>query len=117
MAGELQKSLSRTRDALEKTRTRRPLPKKVQPGPVATQLGVLAMVLLVVAIATGHPWLIAVALLAAAAGGALFVAPNPRHLLQGGPGAGKGATAAQDAVPEAAAPVDLGAAAARRAGP
>ena len=115
MAGELQRSLSRTRDALEKTRTRRPLPKKVQPGPVATQLGVLAIVLLVVAITTRHPWLIAVALIAAAAGGALFVAPNLRELLQGGPGVGMGATVAQDAVLEEGASVEMGATVGRRA--
>lgn len=115
----LARSLSRARDALARSagvQQPQPLPKR-SPGPVAASLGALALALFVLAFATGHPWILTLALVAAAAGGLLFVSPQARELLAGYVGqgpegqthVGMGATVSRSAVLEPGARVEMGA--------
>jgi carbonic anhydrase/acetyltransferase-like protein (isoleucine patch superfamily) len=115
----LERSLSRTRDALARNRPAAPalFRQAPSPGPAATALGALALTLIVIAVVTGQHWLIPVALAAAAAGGLLFVVPAAQRILRelmghGPPGqahVGMGATVAADAVLEPGSSVEMGA--------
>ncbi len=115
----LARSLSRAREALAKSAGAplSPASRKQTPGPVATAFGALALALFVIALRTGHHWMLVLALAAAAAGGLLFVSPQARTLLgdfvgQGPEGqthVGMGATVASSAVLESGARVEIGA--------
>ncbi len=80
-------------------------------------LGVTAIALFALAFATGHPWILWLALAAAAGGGLLFVSAQARGMLgglagYGPPGSvqiGMGASVAPDAVVEPGARVEMGA--------
>ncbi len=121
----LARSLSRAREALEKSAGVRQVPalREQSPGPVATVLGVAALALFVLAFSTGHHWILVLAVAAAAAGGLLFASPHARALLTGlaGQGAegqthvGMGATVASSAVLEPGARVEMGATVGARA--
>src|SRR5437868_3540901 len=75
----LARSLSRARDALAKRPPGvAPLMEDRSPGQAATALGVLAMALFLAAFKTGQHWLLALAMVVAAAGGLLFVSPHGR---------------------------------------
>jgi carbonic anhydrase/acetyltransferase-like protein (isoleucine patch superfamily) len=117
----LARSLSRTRAALAKTGAgmRPDALKRAEPspGPVASAFGTLAIVLFVAAFATGHHWLLTLALAAAAVGGFLVASPQARGFLGAlagyGPAGqaqiGMGASVASDAVVEPGARVEMGA--------
>jgi len=113
----LARSLSRARIALAKTGpAARPLQRAKSPsGPVATQLGVAALALFILAFATGHPWLLWLALAAAAGGGLLFVSARGISSGLGGHGppghaqSGMGASVASDTILEPGARVEMGA--------
>src|SRR6267142_6115069 len=114
----LARSLSRARVALAKTgpATRPSRRAKSSPGPAAMQFGLAALVLFVVAFATGHPKLIWLALALAAAGGLLFFSGHARGILGFagyGPSdraqIGMGASVASDAILEPGARVEMGA--------
>src|SRR5258705_266433 len=114
----LARSLSRARVALARTgpATRPSRRAKSSPGPAAMQFGLAALVLFVVAFATGHPKLIWLALALAAAGGLLFFSRHARGILGFagyGPSdraqIGMGASVASDAILEPGARVEMGA--------
>lgn len=117
---DLEKSLQRITEAL---RTQAPAapPKKAEqtgPGPYAASLGVAALAIFALAVLTGHPGFIALALVFAAIGGALYALPQLSRLYavaQGGPPSathpsiGMGATVAEGAVVEPGASIEMGA--------
>src|SRR5438128_2664123 len=113
----LARSLSRTRAALARTSLPGGTRQAPRPGPAASALGVAALALFVLAFATGQHWLLALALIFAAGGAALFVVPAAQQILlqlagHGSPGqthVGMGATVAADAVLEPGASVEMGA--------
>ena len=115
----LARSLGRARDALSRTSaSAQPLERaKKPPGPAATVLGISAIALFALAFATGHPWILWLALVAAAGGGLLFVSSQARGILgalagQGPSGTaqiGMGASIASDAVLDPGARVEMGA--------
>src|SRR5438105_6511386 len=117
----LARSLSRARDALAKRPPGvAPLMEDRSPGQAATALGVLATALFLAAFKTGQHWLLALAMVVAAAGGLLFVSPHARALLGLGGSStqaqvGLGATVAADAVLEPGARVEMGATVGARA--
>jgi carbonic anhydrase/acetyltransferase-like protein (isoleucine patch superfamily) len=121
----LDRSLSRMRAALARTGAPAagPMRQGPSPGPAATALGALALALFVAAFLTGQNWLLALAIVAAAAGGILYVVPAARRVLgdfvgHGPPGqahVGMGATVAADAVLEPGASVEMGATVGSRA--
>ena len=121
---ELDKSLSRISQALRAPAAapeRKPAPKAPAaqgPGPYAASLGVAAVALFAIALLTGHPGLIALAIVFAALGGGLYLLPQASRLytlLQGGPpdathaSIGMGAEVADGAVVEPGASVEMGA--------
>src|SRR5438067_7435996 len=119
------RSLDRARDALARTRRTSDAAvwRKREPGPLATSLGAVALVFLVVGFLTGNHFRLCVAMAAAAAGGLLFVSPQARELLGGLAGqggkdhahVGMGASVAGDAVLEPGARVEMGASVGARA--
>ena len=112
----LDESLSRVSEALA-PKKEAPPPSR-GPGEFAIALGILAITLLVAAQSTGNKALLALALVLAAAGGAIFVARNARESvgkLIGEGGIGMGATVEDGAVIERGATVEMGATVARGA--
>jgi carbonic anhydrase/acetyltransferase-like protein (isoleucine patch superfamily) len=117
---DLTRSLTRARTALARTGSSaggETVRGKSAAGPVAAQLGVGALVLFVLAFALGQPWLLWLAL-AAAAGGTIALASGPARGFLGGLAGygsperaqvGMGATVASDAVLDPGARIEMGA--------